>query len=95
MAGIRRIVVGLKPHEKSDTLKLAKFLDCIVNHFHPTDLSVQVSCKLENNILLLYPPSQHEKQLVTQQNDKKYSRELDFGSVTLQVRLLIRCGGAY
>jgi hypothetical protein len=87
MAGIRRIVVGLKSHEKSEKVTLAKFVDCIVNYFHPKDLCVRVACKLENNVLLLYPSSQED----ASENEKPFSPGRNNGSmeVMLQVGRLI------
>ncbi|GLH14618.1 Nucleoside diphosphate-linked moiety X motif 17 [Gryllus bimaculatus] len=55
MAGLRRMIVGLKRHEKSEVIVPAKFIDCIVNYFLPNELRVRVSCELKDDMLVLSP----------------------------------------
>ncbi|XP_046982714.1 nucleoside diphosphate-linked moiety X motif 17-like [Schistocerca americana] len=85
---LRRILVGIKTLENSDTVKIARFVDCLVNYFAPNSLSVNVGCKLEDDVLVLYPASPnfvHVKREKSLSDEKLYSSgTADFGNVVLQ-----------
>ncbi|XP_066996935.2 nucleoside diphosphate-linked moiety X motif 17 isoform X2 [Anabrus simplex] len=82
---IRRIVVGLKKHEQSDVVQLAKFTDCIVNFFAPNETSVRISCKLQDDVMLLYRPSHSLAGLpFLKSQERKFINDSDLGSVILQ-----------
>ena len=57
VANLRRVVVGFKGHETCDKPKIADFFTCLVHHFSPNELSTTVNCGIQDDMLVLYSPS--------------------------------------
>jgi hypothetical protein len=58
VANLRRVLVGLTAHDRSKKPQVADFLTCLVHHFSPNQKSTTVSCKIQDDMLLLYNPNQ-------------------------------------
>ncbi|PSN39338.1 Nucleoside diphosphate-linked moiety X motif 17 [Blattella germanica] len=55
ISNLRRVVVGLKGHDKCEKPRMADFLTCLVHHFSPNKISTTISCGTEDDMIVLYP----------------------------------------
>ena len=84
VGSVRRVLVGLRPHDACGKPKIADFLTCLVHHFSPNEKSTRINCKVQDDVLLLY--SQNEGNKLSDENKESTGPVNDeLGCVTLHV----------